>query len=92
MNSLSRPVSKLPDVGTTIFTVMSALANEKGALNLSQGFPDFDGPEDLLHAVNSHMRNGQNQYPPMAGVAALRQASRRRYWTYTDWPVTSILR
>ena len=74
MNSLSRPVSKLPDVGTTIFTVMSALANEQGALNLSQGFPDFDGPEDLLQAVNSHMRNGQNQYPPMAGVAALREA------------------
>ena len=60
MNSLAKPVSKLPDVGTTIFTVMSALANEQGALNLSQGFPDFDGPEDLLQAVNSHMRNGQN--------------------------------
>ena len=74
MNSLAKPVSKLPDVGTTIFTVMSALANEQGALNLSQGFPDFDGPEALLRAVNSHMRNGQNQYPPMAGVAALRQA------------------
>ena len=74
MNSLAKPVSKLPDVGTTIFTVMSALASEQGALNLSQGFPDFDGPEALLQAVNSHMRNGQNQYPPMAGVAALRQA------------------
>ena len=74
MNSLAKPVSKLPDVGTTIFTVMSALASEQGALNLSQGFPDFDGPETLLQAVNSHMRNGQNQYPPMAGVAALRQA------------------
>jgi methionine aminotransferase len=74
MNSLAKPVSKLPDVGTTIFTVMSALASEQGALNLSQGFPDFDGPEALLQAVNAHMRNGQNQYPPMAGVAALREA------------------
>ena len=74
MNSLANPVSKLPDVGTTIFTVMSALASEQGALNLSQGFPDFDGPEALLQAVNSHMRSGQNQYPPMAGVAALREA------------------
>ena len=74
MNSLANPVSKLPDVGTTIFTVMSALASEQGALNLSQGFPDFDGPEALLQAVNAHMRSGQNQYPPMAGVAALREA------------------
>ena len=74
MNTLANPVSKLPDVGTTIFTVMSALASEQGALNLSQGFPDFDGPEALLQAVNSHMRSGQNQYPPMAGVAALREA------------------
>ena len=74
MNSLANPVSKLLDVGTTIFTVMSALASEQGALNLSQGFPDFDGPEALLQAVNAHMRSGQNQYPPMAGVAALREA------------------
>ncbi len=75
MNTLANPVSKLPDVGTTIFTVMSALASEQGALNLSQGFPDFDGPEALLQAVNAHMRSGQNQYPPMAGVAALREAT-----------------
>ncbi len=74
MNALAKPVSKLPDVGTTIFTVMSALASEQGALNLSQGFPDFDGPEPLLQGVNEHMRSGQNQYPPMAGVAALREA------------------
>ena len=74
MNLPGSPVSKLPDVGTTIFTVMSALATEQKALNLSQGFPDFDGPEALLERVNAHMRNGQNQYPPMAGVAVLRQA------------------
>ena len=74
MNSPGNPISKLPDVGTTIFTVMSALAAERNALNLSQGFPDFDGPEALLERVNAHMRSGQNQYPPMAGVAVLRQA------------------
>ena len=74
MNLPANPVSKLPDVGTTIFTVMSALAAEQNALNLSQGFPDFDGPEALLDRVNAHMRDGQNQYPPMAGVPLLRQA------------------
>ncbi|MEM7101420.1 MAG: pyridoxal phosphate-dependent aminotransferase [Pseudomonadota bacterium] len=66
--------SKLPDVGTTIFTVMSALANEHKALNLSQGFPDFDGPPALLDRVNHYLTHGHNQYPPMAGVEPLRQA------------------
>jgi methionine aminotransferase len=66
--------SKLPTVGTTIFTVMSQLAAEEGALNLSQGFPDFDGPPRLLDRVVHHLRSGANQYAPMAGVPALRQA------------------
>ena len=66
--------SKLPEVGTTIFTVMSALAAEEGALNLSQGFPDFDGPPALLERVRHHLTQGCNQYPPMAGVPALREA------------------
>lgn len=66
--------SKLPDVGTTIFTVMSALANEHGALNLSQGFPDFDGPEPLRERVAHYMNSGFNQYPPMAGAQSLREA------------------
>ncbi len=66
--------SRLPNVGTTIFTVMSALAAEKGAVNLGQGFPDFDCDPRLLDAVNDAMRQGHNQYPPMAGVPALRQA------------------
>lgn len=66
--------TKLPKVGTTIFTVMSALAQEYGALNLSQGFPDFPAPEALIEAVARHMRAGANQYAPMAGVAALREA------------------
>ena len=74
MNAPIDPLSKLPDVGTTIFTVMSALAAKQKALNLSQGFPDFDGPPALLDRVEAHMRDGRNQYPPMAGVESLRQA------------------
>lgn len=65
--------SKLPDCGTTIFTVMSALANECGAINLSQGFPDYDGPEALREALARHVMEGNNQYAPMAGVPALRE-------------------
>lgn len=66
--------SKLPDVGTTIFTVMSALAQQHDAINLSQGFPDFDGPAQLLDRVHHYLTHGYNQYPPMAGVPELRQA------------------
>ena len=66
--------SRLPQVGTTIFTVMSALATESGAVNLGQGFPDFDCDSALLDAVNDAMRAGLNQYPPMPGVPALRRA------------------
>jgi methionine aminotransferase len=68
------PETKLPKVGTTIFTVMSALAQEHDALNLSQGFPDFDGPEALLDRVTHYLGSGRNQYPPMTGVPTLRQA------------------
>ena len=63
--------SRLPTVGTTIFSVMSALAQQHGAVNLGQGFPDFDCDPRLLDAVNNAMRSGLNQYPPMAGVPAL---------------------
>jgi methionine aminotransferase len=66
--------SKLPNVGTTIFTVMSALAAERGAVNLGQGFPDFDCDPALIDAVAAAMKNGLNQYPPMTGVPALREA------------------
>jgi methionine aminotransferase len=66
--------SKLPKVGTTIFTVMSALALEKNAINLGQGFPDFDCDPKLLDQVVKAMRSGLNQYPPMAGIPQLRQA------------------
>ena len=66
--------SKLPNVGTTIFTVMSALAAEHKAVNLGQGFPDFGCDPKLLDAVNDAMRAGHNQYPPMSGWPALREA------------------
>lgn len=66
--------SRLPNVGTTIFTVMSALATETGAVNLGQGFPDFACDPALPQAVTDAMAAGHNQYPPMPGVPALRQA------------------
>src|SRR5215210_5591008 len=74
--------SKLPAVGTNIFTVMSKLATDTGAINLSQGFPDFDCDPALVDAVARHMRNGLNQYAPMQGVAALRQAIAAKYAHY----------
>jgi len=66
--------SRLPHVGTTIFSVMSALAQELGAVNLGQGFPDFDCDPALVEQVHGAMREGLNQYPPMPGVAPLREA------------------
>jgi len=66
--------TKLPKVGTTIFTEMSALSAQHQAVNLGQGFPDFDGPEFLREALTRHMNAGRNQYAPMAGVEPLRQA------------------
>ena len=65
--------SKLPNVGTTIFTVMSRLAQEHDAINLSQGFPDFDCAPQLLELVAKYFNAGLNQYPPMAGIMALRE-------------------
>lgn len=65
--------SKLPAVGTTIFTTMSQLAAQTGAINLSQGFPDFDGPEALREALARHVAAGHNQYAPMTGLPALRE-------------------
>lgn len=65
--------SKLPKVGTTIFTRMSALAAECGAINLSQGFPDFDAPAGLVSALGKHAAAGHNQYAPMAGLPVLRE-------------------
>ncbi|WP_414442623.1 pyridoxal phosphate-dependent aminotransferase [Burkholderia sp. 22PA0106] len=90
-------VSRLPQVGTTIFTVMSALATEKGAVNLGQGFPDFDCDPKIVDAVANAMRDGHNQYPPMTGVAPLREAIAdkieqiygRRYDPATEITVTA---
>lgn len=65
--------SKLPNIGTTIFTTMSAMAAEYGAINLSQGFPDFSPPEALLAALSKALQDGKNQYPPMMGIPELRE-------------------
>ena len=90
-------VSKLPSAGVTIFTVMSTLANDTGAINLSQGFPDFDCAPSLIDAVAQKMREGHNQYCPMPGVLPLREALShkierlygRRYDPATEITVTS---
>ena len=66
--------SLLEQTGTTIFTVMSALAQQHGAINLGQGFPDTDGPADVIEAAAAALRDGRNQYPPLAGVPELREA------------------
>ena len=89
--------SRLPQVGTTVFSVMSALAAEHGAINLGQGFPDFDCDPKLLDAVNQAMREGLNQYPPMPGVPQLRDAVSakiesmygRRYHPATEITITA---
>ena len=65
--------SKLPDVGTSIFAVMTQLANDTGAINLAQGFPSFEPPRELTERVNHYLNNGGNQYAPMTGIPALRQ-------------------
>lgn len=79
----------LGSIGTTIFTVMSALATEHKSINLGQGFPDTDGPDDVVQAAADALRDGRNQYPPMPGVPELRQAvaaaNRRFYGLDIDW-------
>lgn len=72
---MSRPIlqSRLPEIGTTIFTIMSSLAREHGALNLSQGFPDFDCDDRLKALVTEHIKRGDNQYAPMSGLPLLKE-------------------
>ena len=85
--------SKLPRVGTTIFTRMSTLAAAHGAINLSQGFPDFDAPEALREAMARHVMDGHNQYAPMPGVMQLREqlaAQVQRYRGVSCDPDTEI--
>ncbi len=72
-------VSKLPDVGTTIFTVMTNLANEYDAINLAQGFPDYDAPAVLIDYLAAAARGGHNQYAPMPGLQSLREAIVAKY-------------
>jgi methionine aminotransferase len=81
--------SKLPGVGTTIFTVMSKLAADCGAINLSQGFPDFQADPSLFDATSRAMREGRNQYPPMAGVPELRAAIADKVMRCTAQATTS---
>jgi len=80
---MSTPVidTKFPAIGTTIFTVMSALATEHQAVNLGQGFPDFDCDPRLVQCVTDAMQRGLNQYPPMTGVPVLREAIARKIET-----------
>jgi methionine aminotransferase len=78
MKSALSVQSKLPSTGVSIFSVMSSLAEEHGAINLSQGFPDFDCAPELVEAVARAMRDGHNQYAPMPGIFALRQALSRK--------------
>src|SRR4030095_14600078 len=85
--------SKLPDTGVTIFTTMSRLALEHGAINLSQGFPDFNCSPELIDAVARYMREGHNQYAPMPGTIPLREALAmkiERLYGHRYDPVTEI--
>lgn len=72
-------ISKLPNVSSSIFSVMSALANEHEAINLSQGFPNFKTDKKLIKLVNKAMRSGKNQYAPMAGIPELRHAISKKF-------------
>ena len=95
-NPVNKPTdikSRLPDVGTSIFTVMSRMALEHGAINLSQGFPDFNVSEELIKLIHRNMEEGHNQYAPMAGVPSLRkiisEVVEKSYHRKTD-PETEI--
>jgi methionine aminotransferase len=97
MSSIETLRSKLPSGGVSIFAVMTRLANEVGAINLSQGFPDFETSRELVEAVARYMREGHNQYAPMPGVLSLREALSakiealygRRYDPITELTVTT---
>jgi aspartate/methionine/tyrosine aminotransferase len=84
----------LSGLGTTVFTVMSALAAEHGSINLGQGFPDTDGPEDVLQAAADALFDGRNQYPPMTGVPELRDAvaaANRRFYGLEIDPAREVV-
>ena len=93
MTTPTHPQSKLPHVGTTIFSVMSKMAAEYGAINLSQGFPDFDCPSRLRELVVNALNSGKNQYPPMHGIPELREAIAEkvaRLYGYQADPETEV--
>ena len=94
MGKLNLIDTKLPKVGTTIFTVMSQLALEHGAVNLGQGFPDEDGPPAMLKVAENAIAEGINQYPPGLGIAPLREAiaaQRMRHFGTAYDPETEVL-
>jgi len=87
-------VERMRAFGTTIFTEMSALAVRTGSINLGQGFPDTDGPPEMLAAAAEALYNGANQYPPLSGIPALRQqitAHEQRFWGLTRDPDTEVV-
>lgn len=86
---MNYPATKLPKVGTTIFTVMSQMAAAHQAINLSQGFPDFDGPKSLLDGVGKYIAQGANQYAPMTGVPVLREQIANKIATLYGCAVSS---
>jgi aspartate/methionine/tyrosine aminotransferase len=84
----------LDQIGTTIFTVMSALAVQHGAINLGQGFPDTDGPDDIIMAAADALKDGRNQYPPLTGVPELRAAvaaANRRFYGIEVDPASEVV-
>jgi len=84
----------LSATGTTIFTVMSALAARHGAINLGQGFPDVEGPADIVQAAADALKDGRNQYPPLTGVPELREAvagANQRFWGLTIDPASGVV-
>lgn len=94
MARLPHLASRLQGFGTTIFAEMSALAAETGAVNLGQGFPDTDGPREVIDTAVEALRSGQNQYPPLPGIADLRTAiaeHQARFWNVTVDPDTEVL-
>lgn len=91
---MKSPNKLLDSIGTTIFTVMSALAAEHGAINLGQGFPDTEGPADIVAAAAAALADNRNQYPPLAGVPELRQAvaaANRRFYGIEADPASEIV-
>jgi N-succinyldiaminopimelate aminotransferase len=78
----------LSATGTTVFTVMSALAVQHGAINLGQGFPDYEGPQDVIRAAADALLDTRNQYPPLTGVPELRQAVAEANAASTGWRST----